>query len=133
MLAPNILELTFPYQWWTHRQIEMDNNSEDKTNRNETNNNNNLTHLIWYSNLYISNFVKVSVNKACIEVDCDRVLGVPAELSAQGPAGRGEGSVKGRTTVGGSENPDRPETQTEGGQTSGTVHVRVPVCVCVRP
>lgn len=47
------------------------------------------------------------------------VLGVPAELPAQGPAGRGEGLVQGGATVGGSANPDGSQAQTEGGQTPG--------------
>lgn len=47
------------------------------------------------------------------------LLGVPAELPAQGPAGRHKGPVQRGATVGGSENPHGSQTQTEGGQAAG--------------
>lgn len=50
---------------------------------------------------------------------CVCPLGVPAQLLAQGPPGRGEGPVQRGATLGGSAHPDRSQTQAEGGQTSG--------------
>lgn len=51
--------------------------------------------------------------------------GVPAEPPAQRPAGRREGPVQRGETLGGSENPDCPETQAEGSQTPGDVYLFV--------
>ena len=45
--------------------------------------------------------------------------GVPAELPAQGPAGRREGPVQGGAAVGGAAHPDRPQAHTERGQETG--------------
>lgn len=51
---------------------------------------------------------------------CMCFLGVPTELPAQRPAGRHKGLVQRGATLGGSENPNSFETQTEGGQTPGS-------------